>query len=178
MKNKTDAEVIIDGKRLKLSGYESEDYLQKVASYINGKIAELKSMDGYRRFDPDTKVLLTEINLADDYFKMKRSLTEVTNERDALNDEIYNLKHDIIEYQKQLEELKNDQKTKLADAQKKATKLNSDLVEEQKKTVKLETENAGLKDRLAKEQQMVEKLGDENAELRNENAGLKRRFQK
>ncbi len=178
MKNKTDAEVIIDGKRLKLTGYESEDYLQKVASYINGKIAEIKSIDGYRRFDPDTKVLLTEINLADDYFKMKRSLSEVTNERDTLNAEIYNLKHDVIEYKKQLEELKAEQESKLAEAQKKNTRLNGELIEEQKKTVKLETENAGLKDRLAKEQQLADKLADENNDLKTENAALKRRIQK
>ena len=32
---KTDTEVIIGGRVLTLSGYESEEYLQKVASYIN-----------------------------------------------------------------------------------------------------------------------------------------------
>ena len=40
MAAKTDAEVIIDGKVYTLSGYESEEYLQKIASYLNGKIAE------------------------------------------------------------------------------------------------------------------------------------------
>ena len=37
---KTDTEVIIGGKVLTLSGYESEEYLQRVASYINNKAAE------------------------------------------------------------------------------------------------------------------------------------------
>ena len=37
---KTDTEVIIGGRVLTLSGYESEEYLQKVASYINNKLAE------------------------------------------------------------------------------------------------------------------------------------------
>ena len=36
---KTDTEVIIAGKVFTLSGNESEEYLQKVASYINNKIA-------------------------------------------------------------------------------------------------------------------------------------------
>ena len=40
MAAKTDTEVIIGGKVFTLSGYESEEYLQKVASYINNKIAE------------------------------------------------------------------------------------------------------------------------------------------
>ena len=39
MAAKTDAEVIIGGKVLTLCGYESEEYLQKVASYINNKLA-------------------------------------------------------------------------------------------------------------------------------------------
>ena len=40
MSPKTDTEVIIGGKVFTLSGYESEDYMQKIASYINGKITE------------------------------------------------------------------------------------------------------------------------------------------
>ena len=42
MAAKTDAEVIIDGKVYTLSGYESEEYLQKIASYRYGKIAEFR----------------------------------------------------------------------------------------------------------------------------------------
>ena len=38
MEVKTSAEVVIDGKVYTLNGYEGEEYLQKVASYINGKI--------------------------------------------------------------------------------------------------------------------------------------------
>ena len=41
MSAKTSAEVVIDGKVYTLSGYEGEEYLQKVASYINGKIMSL-----------------------------------------------------------------------------------------------------------------------------------------
>lgn len=37
MSAKTDTEVIIDGKVFTISGYESEEYLQKVASYKIGR---------------------------------------------------------------------------------------------------------------------------------------------
>ena len=37
MSAKTNAEVVIDGKVYTLSGYENEEYLQKVAAYINNK---------------------------------------------------------------------------------------------------------------------------------------------
>ena len=38
MAEKTSAEVIIGGKVYTLSGYEGEEYLQKVATYINNKL--------------------------------------------------------------------------------------------------------------------------------------------
>ena len=47
MSAKTNAEVVIDGKVYTLSGYENEEYLQKVAAYINNKIAEFDDMDEY-----------------------------------------------------------------------------------------------------------------------------------
>ena len=40
MSAKTNAEVVIGGKVYTLSGFESEEYLQKIASYINTKISE------------------------------------------------------------------------------------------------------------------------------------------
>ena len=43
--SKTDTEVIIGGKVFTLSGYESEEYLQKVASYINNKINEYSKLE-------------------------------------------------------------------------------------------------------------------------------------
>ena len=49
MSSKNNTEVIIGGKVFTLSGYESEEYLQKVASYINGKLAEFNADDAYRR---------------------------------------------------------------------------------------------------------------------------------
>lgn len=38
---KNTTQVLIGGKIVKLSGYESEEYLQKVAAYLNHKLAEL-----------------------------------------------------------------------------------------------------------------------------------------
>ena len=49
MAAKNDTEVIIGGKVLHLSGYESEEYLQKVANYINLKLDEFNSIDDYKR---------------------------------------------------------------------------------------------------------------------------------
>ena len=51
---KNTAQVVIGGKIITLGGYESEEYFQKVASYINNKIAELSEMPGYTRQPVDT----------------------------------------------------------------------------------------------------------------------------
>ena len=48
MAQKNDIKVVINNKVYTLSGQESEDYLQNVATYINGKIAECQSSEAYR----------------------------------------------------------------------------------------------------------------------------------
>ena len=71
MAKKNDSEVVIGGKVIILSGYESEEYMQKVAAYINGKIAEMEKTDNYRKINSDLKNTLLKLNIADDYFKAK-----------------------------------------------------------------------------------------------------------
>ena len=107
MAEKTSAEVVIGGKVYTLSGYESEEYLQKVAVYINGKLNEFDSIEGYQRFPADMKATLLELNIADDYFKAKTQAEKLEREIEAKEKEIYDLKHDVIAEQIQSE---NDKK--------------------------------------------------------------------
>lgn len=105
MPAKNTTKVLIGGKIVTLSGYESEDYLQKVASYMNHKIAQLSELPGYNRQPMETKHTLLSLNIADDYFKAKRQ-AEVFEEDSQLKDkEVYDLKHDLIEAQIQVENL-------------------------------------------------------------------------
>lgn len=71
MSPKTDTEVLIGGKVFTLSGYESEDYMQKIASYINNKMTEYGKLDSFRRQSLDRQSVLLQLNIADDYFKAK-----------------------------------------------------------------------------------------------------------
>ena len=71
MSSKSNTEVIIGGKVYTLSGYEGEEYLQRVAAYINNKINEFNEMEEIRRFPVDMKATLVELNIADDYLKQK-----------------------------------------------------------------------------------------------------------
>ena len=66
---KNTAQVVIDGKIITLGGYESEEYFQKVAAYMNNKISELSQMPGYSRQAMETKHTLLSLNITDDYFK-------------------------------------------------------------------------------------------------------------
>jgi len=99
MSEKTSAEVLIGGKVYTLSGYEGEEYLQKVATYINNKLGEFDNTEGYRRLPADMKATLLELNIADDYFKAKAQVEKLEQQIEAKDKEIYDLKHDLISNQ-------------------------------------------------------------------------------
>ncbi len=96
MSEKTSAEVLIGGKIYTLSGYESEEYLQKVANYINNKINEFEEMEQFRRLKADKKSILLELNIADDYFKAKEQAEQMEETVREKEREIYDLQHDLI----------------------------------------------------------------------------------
>lgn len=111
MSSKNKTQVIIAGKIYTLSGYESEEYLQKVAAYLNSKITEFKNLDGYHRLSPEMRGILLNLNTADDYFKMKKKVEDLERELSDKDREIYDFKHELISTQIKLEnaekEIKN-----------------------------------------------------------------------
>ena len=129
MASKTDTEVIIGGKVFTLSGYESEEYLQKVASYINNKVNEYNKLDSFRRQPMDTQGVLLQLNIADDYFKAKKQITTLEEELQAKDKELYDLKHELISAQ-----------IKLESSQEQVKALQKEQNESAKELVRLETE--------------------------------------
>ena len=99
MSSKNNTEVIIDGKIFTLSGYESEEYLQKVATYINNKISEFKQDEAYKRQNIDVQKALLDLNIADDYFKAKAQVEKLERDLENKEKELYDLKHDLISNQ-------------------------------------------------------------------------------
>jgi len=124
-----DIEVIINNKRYTLSGYESEEYLQKIASYINSKHIEFRNKDAYKFLDSELKNILMQINIADDYYKTKDRMKELEKDMEMKSNEIFDLKHELISTQ-----------TKWDSTQKEVQELKKELYESQKKIVRLETE--------------------------------------
>ena len=132
MASKTDTEVIIGGKVFTLSGYESEEYLQKVASYINNKIAEYNKIDGFKRQPIDTQNVLLQLNIADDYFKAKKQIELMEEQLSEKEKELYDLKHELIATQ-----------IKLENTEKNSKNLQAKLDESSKKIIQLETQVKG-----------------------------------
>jgi cell division protein ZapA len=134
MASKTDAEVIIGGKVFTLSGYESEEYLQKVASYINNKIADYNKMEGFKRQPVDTQNVLLQLNIADDYFKAKKQVELLEGQLSDKEKELYDIKHELIATQ-----------IKLENTEKNVKNLQSDISEDSRKIIQMETELKTLK---------------------------------
>lgn len=129
MAAKTDAEVIIDGKVYTLSGYESEEYLQKVASYLNGKLAEFRKNEAYNKLNADFRNILMQINIADDYFRAQREVDDLKNDGSTREKDLYDLKHELIATQMKLETTEKNLKE---------VRVEND--ENIKKVIRLETE--------------------------------------
>ena len=134
MASKTDTEVIIGGKVFTLSGYEGEEYLQKVASYINNKISEYNKIDSFKRQPIDTQNVLLQLNIADDYFKLKKQIELMEEQLTEKEKELYDLKHELIATQIKLENTEKNSKS-----------LQSKLDESSKKIIQLETQVKGNK---------------------------------
>ena len=97
MGQKIDIPVVINGKVYTLSGYEGEEYLQNVASYINGKISECKTSEQYRRMNTEYQGILLALNIADDYFKAKKIADEAVRDDSDKERQLYDLRHEVIE---------------------------------------------------------------------------------
>lgn len=129
MSARTDTEVIIGGKVLTVSGNESAEYLQKVASYINNKMNEYAKLDSYKRQSVETQNMLVQLNIADDYFKAKKQIELLEQDLKAKDNELYDLKHELIATQ-----------IKLDNVSKALKEANESLNENSKQIIRLETE--------------------------------------
>ncbi|MCR5367473.1 MULTISPECIES: cell division protein ZapA [Eubacterium] len=129
MAQKIDIPVVINGKVYTLSGFEGEDYLQNVASYINGKISECKTSEQYRRMNTEYQGILLALNIADDYFKAKKIADEVVKDDSEKEKQLYDLRHEVIEAQ-----IKHEASLKLVEEYK------EQITALQRKIVQLEAE--------------------------------------
>ena len=107
MENQT--KVLIGGQVYTLNGNESEEYMQRVALYLNKKMAELKSGADLKRMNSKMQSILLAINSVDDLFKERKNVEEekkrvltLTNENKKLHREMEKTKQELEEYLKVL----------------------------------------------------------------------------
>ena len=106
MAEKTEIEVLLDGRIYKVSGYESVEYMQKIANYINAKERDLKANGNYNRIPNALRSYLMYINIADDYFKAKQEAEALRAEVERKDKELYGIKHEAAELQTKISRLK------------------------------------------------------------------------
>ena len=127
MMEKKYTDVIIGGKVYTLGGYEDAEYMQKVASYLNAKLAQLnKEAAGFFRQASEFQNILLVLNTADDYFKAQEQAEESERKISDMEREIYDLKHELVTMQMKLE-----------NASKEASKWKEALEEQEKRLEEL-----------------------------------------
>ena len=143
MSDINETQVIIAGKVLTLTGYETAEYTQKVANYINKKLDECKATASFRSQNKETQMLLVALNIADDYMKIHERNAEVESLIKDKDKEIYNLKHDIVTTQSRLDKADEQVRTlqdKMAESSKKLIQLDAKLRSKEKEA-KSESKN-------------------------------------
>lgn len=128
MSAKNVIDVVIDGQIYTIGGFESEAYIQKVASYISNKIGEFKKEESYRRQKLDVQKTLLEINIADDYFKAKKQAEMLETDLQDKEKEVYELKHELVSANVKVQTLEQE-----------VDSLNKKIVEYEKEIIKLQT---------------------------------------
>ena len=108
MAGKNAIKVLIDGKAITLAGYEDEEYLQRVANYINKKISGFREMPGYRRMASEMKGTLLALNIADDYFKAKMQADAIEESMENREQDSYELKQEYVSAQIEIEKLSSE----------------------------------------------------------------------
>lgn len=103
MTGKSKVQVVIGGKVLTMGGYEDEVHIQRIASIVNRTIQELEVTEAYRCLPSDLKPVLIEINIADELVKAKDYAEQLESDLRLKEDELAEVKHDLIEAQMKLE---------------------------------------------------------------------------
>ncbi|MDO4296831.1 MAG: cell division protein ZapA, partial [bacterium] len=147
-------EVCIDGKIYTLGGQEEETYIQRVASYLNEKIATMKAQTGFQRMSQEWQTLMLQLNVADDYFKSHEKLKQLELEKGDWERERYSLKHELVNIQMKLEKA-NQEYSNMRNACSQAQK---ELYRERESKSQMEAKTATAEVELARLQKQNEGL--------------------
>lgn len=106
MSNKHDTKVLIGGNVYTLSGQESEEYIQRVALYINNKMDEMKGSDNGKQLNTRLFSVLLAINIADDLFKEREQVASMKKLLIMKDEQVTHMEEELLKQQKQLDEFR------------------------------------------------------------------------
>ncbi|MBQ9444870.1 MAG: cell division protein ZapA [Lachnospiraceae bacterium] len=128
-KDKSETVVTIAGKSYTLMGYESDEYMQRVASFVNSKLEEYRKVDSYRRLPADTQNVLVLLNIADEFFKTREQVDQLNEDLERRDKDLYDVKHNLVTEMSKNEALEETMK-----------EMRDEINEKEKRIVQLETE--------------------------------------
>jgi cell division protein ZapA len=102
MEHKNKIKVIIGRRVYTLVGEESEEYMQRVALYIDKKMNEVLRTESSQNLSTNMLAVLTSINVADDLFKMREKVECLQKEMQKYQSEIEQREKELQRYQDEL----------------------------------------------------------------------------
>ena len=100
--------VTICGERIVLDSTESEEYLQEVAQYLDGKFSELMAHNITASINERVRTMLIAINVADDFFKCNDKLERLGNEHEKYITEIGRMQQENMLLSEKFYEIQGD----------------------------------------------------------------------
>ena len=132
MMEKKVMQVIINKKQYTLCAAESEEYIQKVVSYLNHKFDEMNENPGFEKMAMDYQNIMVSVNIADEYMKIKEKLSLYEAEMKEKDKIIFDLRHENIDIKMKEEttkKLSDQYKAEVKSLQKEVKKLNEGQIE-------------------------------------------------
>lgn len=128
MPEKTRVDVLIAGKTYTISGYESDEYIQRVGLYVDRKMSDV--LRGNNTLSTSIAAVLTAINVADDYFKARDNESnfkkEVSNSKHEI-DRLLSENTAFEEKNKELTEKNNNMQIEIAKREAELAEIRSNL---------------------------------------------------
>ncbi len=128
-REKSETVVTIAGKNYTLMGYESDEYMQRVASFVNSRLEEYRKVDSYRRLPVDTQHVLILLNIADECFKTREQVEQLNEDLERRDKDLYDVKHTLVSEMSKNEALEATMK-----------EMREEINQKEKRIVQLETE--------------------------------------
>ena len=100
--------VNINGVDYNLRGKEVEEYLQEVASFVDGKIREISATNS--KLSIGSAAVLTAVNIADELFKSTSEIKELNKKKNSLEERHLTLKERLREIKLELDEKEKSKK--------------------------------------------------------------------